>query len=368
MYGIGKVRIHSYEKGLYFRNEEFIGLLKAGTHWFLDPLNRVRVYKSSMRDPWVQHKDLDEIARSGALRDMAEVLDLKDHERALVWIDGRFERILTPGLYALWTKVRKVKVETVDARQVRFAHAELAGILASPGAGEILTSELVPEGSVGLVFFNGELIEELQPGRYAFWKGIGDTKVFAVDKRSLSMDVVGQEILTSDKVTLRLNALITYRVSNPRQAVTAVDDFHQALYRKAQLALRAVIGTRELDTLLSQKEAVASELEEAIRSEAAAFGVEVKNLGIRDIILPGDMKELLNKVTEARKSMEANLITRREETAAMRSQSNTAKLMDSNPTLMRLKELEVLEKIAEKSRLSVVLGEKGLSDRIVNLL
>ena len=368
MFVIDRVRIHSYEMGLYFRNEEFVGLLKAGTHWFLDPLNRARVYKSSMRDAWIRHKDLDEIVRSGALKDRAETLDLQDHERALVWIDGRFERILTPGLYALWTKVRKVKVETIDARKVRFAHAELARILASPGAEEILTAETVPEGYIGLVYFNGELIEELRPGRYAFWKGVGDTKFFTVDKRSLSMDVVGQEILTADKVTLRLNALITYRVVNPQLAVSTVDDFGQALYRKAQLALRAVIGTRELDKLLSRKDEVATELEKAIRSEVAAFGVEVKNLGIRDIILPGDMKELLNKVTEARKSMEANLITRREETAAVRSQSNTAKLMDSNPTLMRLKELEVLEKIAEKSKLSVVLGEKGLSDRVVNLL
>jgi len=96
--------------------------------------------------------------------------------------------------------------------------------------------------------------------------------------------------------------------------------------------------------------------------------VEVVSLGIRDIILPGDMKDLMNKVTEAKKAAEANLITRREETAAMRSQANTAKLLESNPVLMRLRELETLEKISGNSKLSVVLGEKGLADRIVNLL
>ena len=72
----------------------------------------------------------------------------------------------------------------------------------------------------------------------------------------------------------------------------------------------------------------------------------VVSVGIRDVILPGDLKDLLNKVTKAKKAAEANLISRREETAAMRSQANTAKLLTDNPKLMRLRELEVLEKIA----------------------
>jgi regulator of protease activity HflC (stomatin/prohibitin superfamily) len=89
---------------------------------------------------------------------------------------------------------------------------------------------------------------------------------------------------------------------------------------------------------------------------------------VEDQVLPGDMKDLMNKVTEAKKAAEANLIARREETAAMRSQANTAKLLESNPTLMRIRELEVLEKIATDGKLNIVLGEKGLADRVVNLL
>ena len=96
--------------------------------------------------------------------------------------------------------------------------------------------------------------------------------------------------------------------------------------------------------------------------------MELISVGIRDIILPGEMKDLMNKVTEAKKAAEANLIVRREETAAMRSQVNTAKLLQDNPTLMRLRELEVLEKVAATAKLNVVLGEKGLADRVVNLL
>ena len=129
-----------------------------------------------------------------------------------------------------------------------------------------------------------------------------------------------------------------------------------------------MVGARELDTFLTDKDAVATELAEVVRPRAKSLGLELISVGIRDVILPGEMKDLMNKVTEAKKAAEANLIIRREETAAMRSQVNTAKLLQDNPTLMRLRELEVLEKVAANSKLNVMLGEKGLADRVVNLL
>ncbi len=151
-------------------------------------------------------------------------------------------------------------------------------------------------------------------------------------------------------------------------AVISVDDLRQTLYREAQLALRAVIGARDLDDFLAAKDAVGREVEEILRERAKALGLKIVSVGIRDVILPGEMKDLMNKVTEAKKAAEANLISRREETAAMRSQANTAKLLADNPTLMRLRELEVLERVAISGDLKVVLGEKGLADRVVNLL
>jgi regulator of protease activity HflC (stomatin/prohibitin superfamily) len=226
----------------------------------------------------------------------------------------------------------------------------------------------VQPGRAAVVFEQGQYAETLSPGLYAYWKQPHSVRVFDVDMRERMLDVSGQEIMTADKVTLRLNAVVVYRVTDARRAVEAAEDTRQALYRDAQLALRAVIGARQLDKLLSDKDAVAQELTAALAPRATEFGLEVVSLGIRDVILPGEMKELMNKVTEARKAAEANLIARREETAAMRSQANTAKLLESSPMLMRLRELEVLEKIAGASKLNVVLGEKGLADRVVNLL
>jgi regulator of protease activity HflC (stomatin/prohibitin superfamily) len=333
-----------------------------------DPLRKVRVDVVSTRDPWIQHRELDLIARSRELRLEARVVDLKDHERAIVRVDGRVDAVLGPGLHALWTVYRPVEVETINARGVLFEHTDLAAISVARGASALLDAVVVEAGQVGLLFRDGRHEATLAPGVYGLWKGVARAKVLTVELREQVLDVSGQEIMTADKVTLRLNAVVTYKIADPLIAVTAVEDYRQALYREAQLVLRAGIGARELDALLGEKDAVARELDEALRARVAEIGLAVVSLGIRDVILPGEMKELMNKVTEARKAAEASLITRREETAAMRSQANTAKILETNPTLMRLRELEVLEKVADKAKLSVVVGEGGLADRVVKLL
>ena len=273
-----------------------------------------------------------------------------------------------PGLYAFWSSMKRVDVERIDARQVRFDNPKLAEVLALPRTASLLELVDVEAETVGLFYVNGVFQETLGPGRYAFWKGEGLVQVRQVDSREQVLDIAGQDIMTADKVTLRVNALLSYRVTEPRVSVAAVSDYVQSIYREGQLALRAVVGTKTLDTLLEERDAVADELRGLVAPRLEAIGLELVNLGIRDIILPGDMKVLLNKVIEAKKAAEANLITRREETAAIRSQLNAARILESNPTLMRLRELEALEKVTEKANLTVVLGEGGLADKVVKLL
>lgn len=368
MYPFQRVEVRSYEIGLYFRNGEFRGLLGEGSHWLFDPFRRAEVEVVSRRAPRLAHDKLDLVVASGALKGLAAVVDLKDGQRGLVWVDGRFAGVLPPGLYAYWTAPRDVRVDVVDARTPRFEHEELKLIARSPSAGPLLDVCSVGRGCEGVLYIDGRYVDTLPPGLYAFWRGEADARVVQVDLRETALEVGGQEIMTADKVTLRLNALVTYRVVDARLAVSATDDARQALYREAQLALRAVVGVRELDALLSDKDVVAREVEGLLSRRAGELGLVVLSAGVRDVILPGDMKELMNKVTEARKAAEANLVTRREETAALRSQANTAKLLAENPVLMRLRELEALEKVAASGHLNVVLGEKGLADRVVNLL
>jgi regulator of protease activity HflC (stomatin/prohibitin superfamily) len=364
----GSFKVREHERGLLYEDREFKGVLRPGRHWVGKPFRVVRVDTVSVRDPWIKRPDLDVLVKSGALGEEATVVDLKDHERAVVWVDGRVAAVLAPGLYGLWNVFRDVRVETFDARTVRLAHPDLAVLVQAPEAAAAIEAVPVDAGHVALVFEDGRHAATLGPGLHAFWKGAVRLRVFRVDLREQVVDVAGQEIMTADKVTLRLNAVVTFKVADALLAVTVVEDHRQALYREAQLALRAVVGTRELDALLADKDAVARELDEGLRPRVRPFGIEVTSLGIRDVILPGEMKELMNKVTEAKKAAEATFITRREETAAMRSQANTARILESSPTLMRLRELEALEKVAAKSNLTVVLGEQGLADRLMKLV
>ncbi|GJM27164.1 MAG: hypothetical protein DHS20C16_35790 [Phycisphaerae bacterium] len=369
MFGMMKrVKIRSFEKGFLFRDREFRGIVEPGRRWFFGMPFSLRIDISSQRDPWIEHEALDVIARSGMLGDAAEVLEIRDHERALVWIDGRFDRVLLPGLYAIWKNFHQVRVEHVDARRVRFEHTDLNVIRKSPSVSAALDQFSVDERHVGVYLKDGVVEEMLEPGQYAFWKDEAKVKLLHLDLREKMVDVAGQEIMTFDKVTLRINAVVTYAIEDVKKTIERQEDPHQALYREAQLALRTAVGTKALDDLLSDKAALSTDLETALRARAAEYGLGVSSVGVRDIILPGEMKDLLNRVTEAKKAAEANLITRREETAAMRSQVNTAKLLESNPTLMRLRELETLATIAESTKLQVILGEKGLADRVVNLL
>jgi regulator of protease activity HflC (stomatin/prohibitin superfamily) len=276
---IRRIHIKPHERGLLFRNGEFLGVLQPGVHWYVDPLLRLDVDVVSPRDPWLVHRDLDLIAKSGKLGHEAVIVDLKDHERALVWIDGRFARILDEGLYALWTTEHDVRIELVDARAMRLVHSELPMIVRSPGATAMLDVVNVEAGHTALWFRDGAYQAALGPGTYAFWKGTGTLKVHCVDLREIAFDISGQEIMTADKVTLRLNAVVVYRIADPLRSVTEVDGATQALYRAAQLALREAVGAKDLDALLAAKDVLARELAEKShrvqRSSAWALSARV---------------------------------------------------------------------------------------------
>ncbi len=364
-----RYKVLRHEFGLKYVEDEFVGVLMPGVHWFVDLLGRIRVDVVSAREPFLVREDNDVLVKSGALEGVAQVIELTDRQRALVWIDGRFDRLLVPGLHVILDGFHRIEVERVELDGEIFAHAEIEPILArlvhNPHGLDVFA---VQDGIVGLVYLDGVLKHELEPGRYAFWRGVGMQSRHLVDLRETSVDVGGQELMTADKVSLRINAVATYRVVDARRSVSAVSDLRGALYREAQLALRAVVGTRELDVILSDKDAVASELEAVLKQRAADYGVALVSFGIKDVILPGEMKDLLNQVTEARKAAEAAVITRREEVAAMRSQANSARLLRDNPTLMRLREIEALERVSTHAKLTVVLGEQGLADRVINLV
>lgn len=366
-----RARIRKHERGLLFRHGDFERLLAPGGHWLWGRLlgpRRAAVEIADTLNTRFEHKLLDVLVAGDALGDALKVVELSDTERALVWRDGRLFAIVGPGRHAFWRSPYRIDVEVFSVRDVRFEHPKIEAVLAHAGSNALLEAVRVEAQHKLLLYRDGELLDVLGPGLHVFWRNAGKITWKAVDLREQLADVAGQEIMTQDKVTLRVNLLVVYRVVDPVRAASAVSDYAQALYREAQLALRAAIGGRGLDSLLADKDAVGREVRASLARRAEEFGVAVVSVGLRDIILPGEMKLILNQVIEAEKQAQANLIRRREETAAARSQANTARLLAENPLLARIKELELLGEILAGTKATFVFGSGDLANQVRSLI
>ena len=227
----------------------------------------------------------------------------------------------------------------------------------------------VPEHHVAFLEVDNESQRELAPGVHVFWKYPHLLALTLFDRRLQNMEVNGQEILTKDRVSLRINLSATWQVRQPERVKAELADAKDFLYREMQLALRAIVSTQTLDELLADKNSLNLRILELVSAKTLAYGIEIKTVGARDIVLPGDMKAILAQVVEAQKMAEANLIKRQEETQATRSLHNTAKVMEGNPILLRLKELEALEKVAGRiNTLNVYGGLNGVMNDLVRLV
>ena len=368
---LGLTRIKAYEKDLLFHYGDFVRLVQPGKYRLWSRMwsrTRDRLNVVSTLETKFEHPLLDVLIKNRELAGALTIVELADHERALVWKDGRLAYILGTGRHAFWNEPYRLEVEVFDTNSLRFEHPKLEAIVSFGGSSRWLTGIDVADYEDTLLIKDGEIVETLRKGRHVFWANVGRVSWKTIDRREQVADVAGQEIMTKDKVTLRVNLLVAYEVIDSIKAVTVVSDHAQTLYRESQLVLRASVGTRTLDALLADKESVGGEVKNALAARAREFGVAVKSVGLKDIILPGEMKTILNQVIEAEKSAQANLIKRREETAAARSQANTARLLAENPTLARMKELEQLSEILSGTRSTFVFGSGDLSDQIRTLV
>ena len=365
------VRVRKFERGLLFREGDFVRMLAPGKYrlWRRVILpSREAVQIVSTLKTRFEHPLLDALIEQPSLREALEIVNLTESQRALVWTDGRLHSVLGPGRYAFWKAPYTLKIEVFDVSSLRLEHAQVEAIVAHKDAPAFLDGvEVGPEEDV-LLFRNGVLVDTLGQGKHIFWKGAGRIRWKEVDRREQVAEVSGQEIMTNDKVTLRVNLVVTFQVSDAVKAVTTVTDYAQSVYREAQLALRASVGARTLDALLTDKESIGGEVMSALRARTAEFGVAVRAVGLRDIILPGEMKTILNQVIAAEKQAQADLIRRREETASARSQANTARLLAENPMLARVRELELLQNVLAGTKATFVFGSGDLAGQVRSLL
>jgi regulator of protease activity HflC (stomatin/prohibitin superfamily) len=286
------------------------------------------------------------------------------NQRAVLYRDDRPVKFLRPGIYRVWTINPNVRIDihdvTGDAPELT---DELRAIIP---AGEIVEAQ-VRQFERGIQYVQGRFAAMLEPGRYTFWNHPGArVAVTVIDTRVQQLKIEGQELMTKDKVTLRLTLTAEYAPTDAATTVHAVADVKDALYLAVQLAAREFVSGVTLDELLEQRDTLTRYLEAQVLPRAEVFGVRVHRVGVKDVILPGEMKTLLNKVIEAEKAAAANVILRREDAAATRNMANTAKVIAENPVLMRLKELETMKDIADKiDEIKLVVGADGLMKQLL---
>ncbi len=342
-----KMMIRENEKGFLFKKAKFARLLEPGVYHVLPGQE---ICKVSLSEPLSKSFDETQLAvfrKDKTFAAQTVEISVADGQAALHYENGIFTGCLNKGTHVFWNTLRTHTFALVDVTVPRIPDDIPRHVCENLCSEGWMHSVCVPEYSKGLLYFDGKLEEILEPGVYYYWNTTTAIKYTLADTRQQMLAVNGQEILTKDKVNIRLNFNCSYRITDFVRIFKEIEDYNNQFYLLVQMTVREHIAGCTLDELLNQREQIAAAVTERLREKAAAMFIEIGETGIRDIILPGEVRDIMNTVLIAEKRAQANVITRREEVASTRSLLNTAKLMEENKTLYKLKELEYLEKICE---------------------
>ncbi|OEK03711.1 peptidase [Roseivirga sp. 4D4] len=353
-----RIRINQGKVALVFRNGDYRNMLTAGTHW-VSLFDNVVEY--DMAKEFLAPKSLDLLLRDEKLASQLHVITIGDSEIVLRYERGNFQEVLTPGTYTYWKGLVDYEFIPIDLSDYEVSNGLDKAVLMSGDLHPYLRVFTIESYEQGLLMVDGKFSRKLAEGIHYFWKNRTPLIVLKADMRQVQMEVSGQEILTKDKAALRINFYGQYKVKDIVKALIDNKDFEKQLYVFMQIALREFVGRFTLDELLEEKASLATYVKEVLKAKAKDLGIEIRDCGVKDIILPGEVKNIMNQVLVAQKQAQANVVTRREETASTRNLLNTAKLMEDNEMLFKLKEMEYVEKIADKvSNISLSGGNKVL--------
>jgi SPFH domain / Band 7 family len=355
-----KVKVNAYQIALVFKGGVYRRMLKEGTYWLWNEYAYIYDITKSFNAPI----ELNILLQDAALADALQVIDVSDNEIVLQYQDGLLKQVLTAGRYTFWKSAINYDFIKADISKIEITENISRSVLQNKLVAPYVRTYAVESYEKAVLFVDGKYAQTLASGVYYWWKNSITVLVGKADTRMQQIEINGQEILTKDKAALRINGYAQYRVMDIEKALLQNKDYERQLYVSFQLALREYIGGLAFDELLEKKETIVPFILEAVKTAAENLGVEVNGFGIRDIILPGDVKDIMNKVLVAEKNAQANSIMRREETASTRSLLNTAKLMEDNTMLWKLKEMEYVEKIADKISNISVSGNGALIEQL----
>lgn len=281
--------------------------------------------------------------------------------------NGVAQSCLTETEYLFWNVWNQYDTVLLDMREPEMGAAVTKAYLAYIPMKYYKKIEIQP-GEVCVLYYNNQVVKELQSRTYYYWLYSKDVVGRIVDLKTRSLEISGQEILTADRIGVRVNLNCTYRVVEARRMIETIRNLENQIYACVQLIIREYIGRYRLDELLEQKEEISGFIFKRLKEVQGEYCIEFQNAGIKDIILPGEIRDIMNTVLVAERKAQANVITRREEVASTRSLLNTAKLMDENKTLYKLKEMECLERICAQVGNIQVTGGGALLEQLKALM
>ncbi|MBE6768878.1 MAG: slipin family protein [Ruminococcaceae bacterium] len=359
------VIIHDDQRGLLFKNGKFQKMLGAGKY---RAFGRREIRVAGLNMPIMPECCRAEtlLSHPDAARAVS-VADVGDEQGVLHFVDGKFDNLYLRGKHLFWADAGEHTYRSVDM-STPDVPADLPRYVFSRIPPYMYQKIEVAEYQKARLYFDQQFVRILDAGVHYFWNTGVKIDVGYVDTRLTQMKVTGQEVLTADKVTLRINFVCNYRVTDYVRILTEIDDFAEQIHVAVQLALREYVGQYKLDEILANKEEMSAFVFGKLKEKQAALFVEFTEAGVKDIILPGEVRDIMNTVLLAEKRAQANVITRREEVASTRSLLNTAKLMEENPTLYKLKELEYVERICENVGTITLNGNTDVLSQLTGIL
>src|SRR6266704_801171 len=212
--------------------------------------------------------------------------------------------------------------------------------------------KIVQEYERGVIFRLGRLMGARGPGLFFIIPGAESMR--KVDLRIVTLEVPAQEAITRDNVTVKVNAVVYFRVVNPEEAVVKVLDYVRATSLIGQTTLRSILGQSDLDHLLSERDKINAELQQVIDTQTGAWGVKVTAVEVRDLELPQSMQRAMARQAEAEREKRAKVIHAEGEFSASQQLANAAQVIGSQPATLQLRYLQTLTEIAAEKNSTIV--------------
>jgi len=212
--------------------------------------------------------------------------------------------------------------------------------------------KILKEYERGVVFRLGRLIPVKGPGLVIIWPIID--KLVKVSLRTVAFDVPPQDVITRDNISVKVNAVVYFRVIDPTKAITAVEDFYYATSQISQTTLRSILGQSQLDDLLAKREDINAELQKVIDQQTEPWGVKVATVEVKNVDLPVEMQRAIAKQAEAERERRAKVIHAEGEFQASQKLADAAAIIATQPMAMQLRFLGTLAEIATEKNSTII--------------